>query len=223
MSEKKLIITLDGPAGSGKSTTAKLLAKRLGYAYLDTGAMYRAITLMVLSRQIDPSHKEQVIALLPEIAIDIHYENGVQKTILNGKDVSEEIRGMHVTQHVSSVSGIREVRQFLVKQQQTIGRQGGYVIDGRDAGTVIFPNADKKFFLTADIETRARRRQKELEANRVVIPFDKMAEEIKARDSYDESREESPLVKPENAIVIDNSHMTAEEQVELILRLIQET
>lgn len=222
MSAKKLIITLDGPAGSGKSTTAKQLARRLSYTYLDTGAMYRAITWMVLNMKIDPSRTDQVIALLPEIQIDLHYENGIQKTILNGKDVSDAIRRVDVTKHVSSISGIREVRQFLVKQQQNIGRDGGYVIDGRDAGTVIFPEADKKFFLTADIETRARRRQKELEENDIIIPFEKMAEEIRIRDTFDESRDESPLVKPKDAMVIDNSNMTVEEQVDLIIRLIQE-
>ncbi|MBL7959021.1 (d)CMP kinase [bacterium] len=222
MSARKLIITLDGPAGSGKSTTAKQLAMRLGYAYLDTGAMYRAITLMVLSRKVNPSIPADVVCLLPEIQIDLTYAEGVQKTILNGKDVSEDIRSVEVTKHVSAISSIREVRQFLVKQQQAIGKPGGYVIDGRDAGTVIFPDADKKFFLTADIETRARRRQKELESNNVIVPFNKMAEEIHARDSFDESRDESPLVIPADAMVIDNSNMTPEEQVDYIIRLIQD-
>lgn len=222
MSARKLIITLDGPAGSGKSTTAKQLAMRLGYAYLDTGAMYRAITLMVLSRKVNPSIPADVVCLLPEIQIDLTYAEGVQKTILNGKDVSEDIRSVEVTKHVSAISSIREVRQFLVKQQQAIGKPGGYVIDGRDAGTVIFPDADKKFFLTADIETRARRRQKELESNNVIVPFNEMAEEIHARDSFDESRDESPLVIPTDAMVIDNSNMTPEEQVDYIIRLIQD-
>lgn len=221
MSARKLIITLDGPAGSGKSTTAKKLAQRLGYAYLDTGAMYRAITLMVLRRNIDPYQSNKVISLLKEIEIDLSYESGVQKTKLNGEDVSEAIRSVDVTKSVSIISSIREVRQFLVRQQQAIGKNGGYVIDGRDAGTVIFPKADRKFFLTADIETRARRRQKELEASNIVIPFNKMAEEIKARDTFDENRDESPLVKPADAMVIDNSYMSIDEQVELMVKLIQ--
>lgn len=222
MSAQKSIITLDGPAGSGKSTTAKQLAKRLGYAYLDTGAMYRAITLMVLNKGIDPARVDRVTALLPDIRIELRYENGIQKTILNGQDISEDIRSMEVTKQVSVIAGIREVREFLVRQQQEIGRHGGYVIDGRDAGTVIFPGADRKFFLTADIETRARRRQKEMEANGVMLALEQMIEEIKIRDAFDENRSESPLVKPANAIEIDNSHMTVDEQVEYIMRLIKE-
>lgn len=222
MSEKRSIITLDGPAGSGKSTTAKQLAKRLGYTYLDTGAMYRAIALMVLRNNIDPIREDQVIALLKDIHIDVKYRDDTQKTFLNGQDVSEDIRSPQVTKNVSAISSIREVRQFLVEQQRAIGKLGGYVIDGRDAGTVIFPDADRKFFLTADIETRALRRKKELEANNVVVNIDKMIEEIKTRDSLDESRSESPLIKPEDAVEIDNSRMTVDEQVDYIMRLIQE-
>lgn len=221
MSGKRSIITLDGPAGSGKSTTARQLAKRLGYTYLDTGAMYRAITLMVLRNHIDPIREDQVIALLPQIHIDVQYQHDAQKTFLNGQDVSEDIRAPDVTKTVSAISSIREVRRFLVEQQRAIGKQGGYVIDGRDAGTIIFPDADKKFFLTADIETRATRRKKELEASNVVVDIDKMIEDIKTRDTLDENRSESPLVKPEDAVEIDNSHMTIEEQVDHIMRLIQ--
>lgn len=222
MPARKSIITLDGPAGSGKSTTARQLAKRLGYTYLDTGAMYRAIALMVIRNNIDPIREDQVIALLPQIQIDVRYQDDAQKTFLNGQDVSEDIRSPQVTKNVSAISSIREVRQFLVEQQRAIGKQGGYVVDGRDAGTVIFPEADKKFFLTADIETRAIRRKKELEANNVSVPIDKMIEEIKTRDTLDASRSESPLIKPEDAVEIDNSHMTVEEQVDHIMRLIQE-
>jgi cytidylate kinase len=222
MSARKPIITLDGPAGSGKSTTAKALAQRLGYTYLDTGAMYRAITLMVLRQKADPSREDQVTGLLSKIHIDIRHENGTQKTFLNGEDVSDAIRSPEVSKNVSMVSGIREVRNFLVQQQREIGKAGGYVIDGRDAGTVIFPDAEKKFFLTADIQTRVQRRFKELEAGGINTDMSQLTEEIRTRDHLDASRTESPLTQPDDAVVIDNSSLTVEEQVERIIRLIQD-
>ncbi len=221
MSARKPIITIDGPAGSGKSTTAKQLAQRLGYTYLDTGAMYRAITLMAIRNGIDPIREDLVAALLPKIRIDIRHESGVQKTYLNDEDVSEAIRAPEVTKTVSAISSIRKVRLFLVEQQRAIGMAGGYVIDGRDAGTVIFPDAEKKFFLTADIQTRALRRLKELEASGVRINLDKMVEEIRTRDALDANRSESPLIKPADAVEVDNSGMTVDEQVEYLMRLIQ--
>jgi cytidylate kinase len=214
--EKKLIITIDGPAGSGKSTTAKVLAEKMRYTYLDTGAMYRAITLKVLQEKVDTTNTSQIAALLPKISVRLHYENGKQKTILNGIDVSEAIRSRDVTQYVSAVSSIRDVRQFLVKQQREIGESGGYVIDGRDAGTVIFPDADVKFFLTADVGERARRRMLEW-GEKSDARLEKTIDEIRQRDSYDENREESPLRKPDDGVEIDNTHMTIDEQVQLML------
>lgn len=216
---KKIIITLDGPAGSGKSTTAREVAKKINYTYLDTGAMYRTITLAVLERQINPGRAADVIALLHHLQLSLNYENGVQKTFLNGRDVSEDIRTMAVTQNVSVISGIREVREFLVKQQREIGKQGGFVIDGRDAGTVIFPNAELKFFLTAKVEERAKRRQKEMAAKGIQISLDDMIADIQSRDEFDSTRAESPLIKAADAIELDNSAMTIEEQVDFIVNV----
>jgi cytidylate kinase len=220
--KKKLIVTIDGPAGSGKSTTAKLLSEAMGYTYLDTGAMYRAMTLMVLEENINPSDSAKVLVLLPKLTIRVQYEGGKQRTFLNGRDVSEAIRRPDVTQNVSAVSSIRDVRQFLVAQQREIGKSGGYVIDGRDAGTVIFPDADVKFFLTASIAERARRRMLELKANDAVVNLDQMMDEINTRDGLDRNREESPLRKPKDAIEIDNSDMTVAEQTRIMLTHIKQ-
>ncbi|MBX7150089.1 (d)CMP kinase [bacterium] len=214
---KKIIITLDGPAGSGKSTTAREVARKINYTYLDTGAMYRAITLAVLEKKINPSHVADIIALLPDVQLLLTYENGTQKTFLNGRDVSEDIRSIAVTQNVSAISSIREVRQFLVKQQREIGKQGGFVIDGRDAGTVIFPNAELKFFLTANVEERAKRRQTEMAAKGTHISLEDMIADIRSRDELDSNREESPLVKAAGAIELDNSAMTIDEQVDFVV------
>lgn len=222
MKEKKLIITIDGPAGSGKSTTAKALSKKLGYIYLDTGAMYRAIALYALNNNIDPENTEAVTRALPEIKIDLRYINRQQVTILNGKDVSEAIRTPEVTLAVSPVSAMKDVRRFLVHQQQLIAREGGYIVDGRDAGTVIFPGADIKFFLTADVTERAKRRLKDLEKQNIHVSIDEMTAEINRRDQYDRNRTESPLVKAEGAIEIDNTSMSIDEQTELMFQYIQE-
>jgi cytidylate kinase len=214
---KKIVITIDGPAGSGKSTTAKLLAEKLGYAYLDTGAMYRAITLKVLQEQIAPNDRKSIIAMLPSISLRLSYDRGKQETFLNGADVSDAIRDVNVTQNVSAVSSIQEVRQFLVNQQQEIGKSGGWIVDGRDAGTVIFPQAEVKFFLTATITERAKRRSNELKEKDIVITMEQMIEEIKTRDEFDQTRKESPLQKAVDAIEIDNSTMTISEQVNFML------
>lgn len=220
--KKKLIVTIDGPAGSGKSTTAKLLAEKMGYTYLDTGAMYRAMTLKVLEEKINPSESNKVLTLLSNMDIQVRYENGKQKTFLNARDVSEAIRTPEITQNVSAVSGIRGVRQFLAAQQREIGKTGGCVIDGRDAGTVIFPDADIKFFLTARIEERALRRMVELREKDNVVSLEQTIEEIKARDTFDQNRTESPLHEPKDAIKIDNSNMTMDDQVHLMLTHIKQ-
>jgi cytidylate kinase len=216
MNPKKLIITIDGPAGSGKSTTAKSLSKNLGYIYLDTGAMYRAIALYVLNQNIDPENTEKVVRSLSDIHIELKYNNQQQQTYLNGFDVSDAIRSPEVTKAVSPVSAMKDVRTFLVRQQQLIAKDGGYIVDGRDAGTVIFPGADIKFFLTAAVEERARRRMKDLELQHIQVSIGDMIAEINRRDQYDQNRAESPLRKAEGAIEIDNTHLPLDEQVELM-------
>lgn len=215
--KRKLIITIDGPAGSGKSTTAKTLSKRLEYIYLDTGAMYRAIALHVLNRKINPEDVNAVVSCLAEISIDLKYKNQQQQTYLNGADVSEAIRTPDVTIAVSPVSAMKDVRVYLVRQQQHIGRDGGYIVDGRDAGTVIFPGADIKFYLTAAVTERARRRMKDLEKQNISISLDDMIAEINRRDNYDQNRAESPLRKAEGAIEIDNTALSVDDQVDLMM------
>lgn len=219
---ERLLITIDGPAGSGKSTTAKRVAQRLGYRHLDTGATYRAMTLKVLRLKLDPTDAVAVNSLIGTTEIEVRYDQGKQETWLDGENVSLPIRGSEVTTHVSAVSAIREVRRFLVRRQQEIAREGGFVVDGRDAGTAIFPDADIKFFMIASAEERARRRMKELLNQRPEVSFEETLRDLIARDDFDSSREESPLVKAANAIEFDNTDMSLDEQVEFILQHVRD-
>ncbi|MCX7908955.1 MAG: (d)CMP kinase [Ignavibacteria bacterium] len=216
--KKRLVIAIDGPAGSGKSTTAKLLAKRLGYNYIDTGAMYRAVTLFWLRKNL-PLAEEYVCNLLPEISISFTNSSGELRILLNGEDVSEEIRLPKVTEFVSPISTYKCVREFLVEQQRKIGESGGVVMDGRDIGTVVFPNADLKIYLVASVEERVRRRLLELQQKGVVISPEEVRKQIVERDIIDSTREHSPLRKAADAIEIDTSNLTIEEQVERIYQL----
>lgn len=215
MSEK-LIIAIDGPAGSGKSTTAKLLAKKLGYLYIDTGAMYRAVTLFAIKNNILDDEKK-IIELASKLDIELKLEDGITKVFVNGKDVSEEIRSLEVNQNVSPVSKIERVRKILVEKQKRIGQNGGVVMEGRDITTVVFPNADVKIFLTASIEERARRRALEFAQKGQEVDIEKVKQNIIERDRIDSSRSISPLTKSPDAIEVDTSNLTIEEQVDLIL------
>ncbi|MCX8106088.1 MAG: (d)CMP kinase [Ignavibacterium album] len=215
MSEK-LIIAIDGPAGSGKSTTAKLLAKKLGYLYIDTGAMYRAVTLYAIKNNILNDEKK-IIELASQLDIELKLEEGVTKVFVNGKDVSEEIRSLEVNQNVSPVSKIEGVRKILVEKQKQIGKNGGVVMEGRDITTVVFPNADVKVYLTASIDERTRRRSLEFAQKGQKVDIEKVKENILERDRIDSSRDVSPLTKSPDAIEIDTSNLTIEQQVDLIL------
>jgi len=217
----KLIIAIDGPASSGKSTTAKLLADKLGYLYIDTGAMYRAITLMAIRHKI-LNDSDEIINLAKKIDIQLKFENGKTSVFVDGIDVSEEIRSMEVSNHVSPVSKIEDVRKIMVEKQRLMGKNGGVVMEGRDITTVVFPEADLKIFLTATIEERAKRRVKEYISKGIDIDYQQVVENIKERDRIDSSREVSPLKKSEDAIEIDTSELTIDEQVNLILEKVDE-
>lgn len=214
-----MIIAIDGPSGAGKSTLGKILAKKLNLLYLDTGAMYRAVGLAVLRAEIDVADKERIIEIAGISDIELVGEPDSLQVLLNGSDVSKEIRTNDVSQIASIVSGISEVRKNLVERQRKLGETSvnGAVLDGRDIGTVVFPNADIKFFLTAKPEARARRRfEEDLERGRAVS-FEQTLDEINERDKRDVSREDSPLRIAEDAFVIDTSEMNETEVYEKML------
>lgn len=213
MSSSYKIITIDGPSGAGKSTVAKLIADKLGFKYLDTGAMYRAVTLYMIENQVDIKNEEEVINALNKLNIgfDSNY-----RIYLDSQDITEDIRKEKVVKFVSEVSAISSVRQKMVDLQRDIAKEGNYILDGRDAGSVVFPNADYKFYLEASLEERAKRRYKEELSKEVDISFEAVKESIKKRDKYDSNRKDSPLVVPENAIIIDTTNMTIDEVAEEI-------
>ncbi|MBE0538213.1 MAG: (d)CMP kinase [Ignavibacterium sp.] len=213
---KKLIIAIDGPAGSGKSTSAKLVAKRLNYLYIDTGAMYRAVTLFVLRNNL-MGKTDEIIQLANKLDIVLNFIDGETNIKVNGEDVSKEIRSFEINSNVSEISTIEGVRKILVKKQQEMGKNGGVVMEGRDITTVVFPNADAKIFITAGIDERAERRAKEFSEKGTLIPIDKVKENLKNRDFIDSHREASPLTKTPDSIEIDTSNTTIDEQVDLIL------
>lgn len=224
---KALIIAVDGHSSTGKSTVAKRLAARLGYAYIDTGAMYRAVTLEAMRRGLVKGGtvgEEKLRDCLKKIHIGFHYnaDKGSNETYLNGECVEDEIRGMEVSANVSLVAGLGFVREFLVQQQREMGKQGGVVMDGRDIGSVVFPQAEVKFFMTASPEVRAERRYKELTEKGEKVDYQEVEKNVRKRDYLDEHREIAPLKKTEDAVLIDNSHMTVEEEIELMLRYIRE-
>lgn len=223
---KKITIAIDGFSSTGKSTLAKQLAKHLGYVYVDTGAMYRAVTFFAMQNGYisnDFFDKQTLINSLPFIKLHFQFnpELGFAEMYLNDVNVESEIRTIEVSNFVSKVAEVSEVRAKLVEQQQTMGKGKGIVMDGRDIGTVVFPNAELKIFMTASPETRARRRFDELKDKGQNVSFEEVLKNVEERDYIDTHREDSPLVKAADAIEIDNSALSREEQFETVLELVQ--
>lgn len=215
-----LVIAIDGYSSCGKSTLAKALARKLHFIYIDTGAMYRAVTLYFLRNHVDLHDDEQVQTALKDIHLNFQSKDYQTHIMLNSEDVSEEIRRMEVSEHVSEVSAIRAVRKEMVKQQQRMGRSKDIVMDGRDIGTTVFPDAKLKIFMTADPKIRAERRFKELIAKGEDITLEEVFENIAHRDYLDTTRQESPLTRAHDAVILDNTDLTEDEQLEFALKRI---
>ena len=223
--EPRIIIAVDGFSSCGKSTMAKALARNIGYIYIDSGAMYRAVGLYMLRRGVDTVDADTLRSLMDDIQIDFRPdpETGMTHTFLNGIDVEREIRSMRVSDKVSPVSAIPFVRTAMVAAQQKMGGRKGIVMDGRDIGTTVFPHAELKIFVTASAETRAQRRVDELRAKGIDVDFDEVVANINKRDHIDQTRKESPLRKADDAIELDNSHMTIAEQDAWLMTRYRET
>lgn len=221
---KKIIITIDGWSSCGKSTMARQMAKKLNYIFIDSGAMYRAIALYFIRNGIDLNKKEEVVAALGKINLSfiMNPDNGNNEIFLNDENVEPFIRGMEVASKVSEVAAIGEVREFAVAQQQIIGKDKGIVMDGRDIGTAVFPEAELKIFMTADNEVRVQRRYQELHQKNPAITMEEVKSNLESRDHADSNREISPLRKADDAIILDNSRLTPEEQLGIALNWARE-
>jgi len=220
---KKVIIALDGHSSCGKSTTAKRVAAKLGYAFIDTGAMYRAVSLYFHENHVTLTNPKEVEKALAEIHISFQFNEhrGASDVYLNGLNVEDEIRKMYISEMVSETSAITLVRKAMVAQQQQMAKHRGVVMDGRDIGTKVFPDAEVKVFMTADPVIRAERRQKELLDKGELVDLDEIIDNLKKRDILDSTRAEGPLVQAEDAVLMDTSFMTLEEQVDFVLQLHQ--
>ncbi|MBO5295702.1 MAG: (d)CMP kinase [Clostridia bacterium] len=216
-------IAIDGPGGAGKSTVAKALAARLGIVYVDTGALYRTVGYFVRSMDTDPKDAAAVEALLPKIRIELAYENGTQHVYLNGEDLGDRIRTPEMSMYASAVSAIPAVRAFLLETQREISQKNSVIMDGRDIGTVILPDADVKIFLTASDECRAKRRYDELIAKGIDAKYEDVLAELIARDHADSTRSIAPAVAAPDAVVFDNSWMTPDECTEKLYSLVMQT
>jgi cytidylate kinase len=215
-----MIIAIDGPAATGKSTTAKIVAEKLGFTYLDTGAMYRCVTLAMINAGIRNTDSELINNLLKDLTIDLVENEGNLQILMNNVDVSNEIRSVEVTENVSAVSALKKVRESLVKIQREIAATTNCVMEGRDIGTVVFPNADFKFFLIADSIVRAHRRQKDLQSMGEEMSIEDLEKDINRRDEYDSTREISPLKKAEDAFEIDTTDLNIDGQVSIIIEIV---
>mgnify|MGYP000829841718 CR=1 FL=1 len=220
--EKHFAVAVDGPSGAGKSTLAKAIAAKLGILYVDTGAIYRTIGYAVKRRGIEPRDEAAVRAILPELEIGMRYEaDGEQHMLLNGQDVTREIRLPEISMYASAVSAIPEVRTFLLEMQRDMARRSSVIMDGRDIGTVVLPQAQVKIFLSADVEVRARRRTMELEQRGTPKPYEQVLEEMKARDWADSHRAAAPLQAAADAVTVDTTHMDFQQSMDAILQEIR--
>ena len=218
---KKIVVAIDGPAGAGKSTIAKLVAEKLGYAYIDTGAMYRSVALKFLQTGKD-FDKDFISELARTMVIEFKPEASVNRVFVDGQEVTDAIRSAEVTANVSRVAAIGAVREAMVAQQRRMGESGGVLMDGRDIGTVVFPNAQLKIFLTATVEERAMRRYKELIAKGQQVDLAQLKEDIASRDKQDSERAISPLRQAEDALLLDTSYMNIEQVTAKILQLVED-
>lgn len=212
-------VAIDGPAGAGKSTIAKLVAKKKGYIYVDTGAMYRALSVYFLEKGIKASETAKITEACKDAEVKLSYKDGIQQVILNGKNVTDRLRSEEVGNMASATSAIPEVRKALLFLQKNLAEKEDVVMDGRDIGTAILPNADVKIYLTASVDTRAKRRYKELKEKQISCELEKIKQDIAKRDEQDMNRKIAPLRQAEDAVLIDSSDMTIEEVVEKICSL----
>ena len=222
MNERKYAVAIDGPSGAGKSTLARAAAERLGILYVDTGAIYRTIGLYVQRRGIDPKDTAAVLAALPDIRIGMdHDADGMQRMLLNGEDVSADIRLPEISMYASAVSAIQGVRDFLMEMQRSLARERSVIMDGRDIGTVVLPDADVKIFLYADVEVRAKRRELELRQRGTPKPYEEVLREMEERDYNDTHRAAAPLRAADDAIMVDTSSMDFNASLDLLLDVIR--
>ena len=217
-----LIIAIDGPVGSGKSTLARRVAALLGYAYIDTGAMYRSVALKALRRHVPLDGTEQLVSLARETRIDLRAEDGAQRVFLDAEDVTEEIRTPEVAQAASKIAVVPGLRKVLVAEQRRAGEQGGVVMEGRDIGSVVFPDAQVKIFLTASFQIRAERRWREHQQKGDAVDIGCTLEEVRERDRRDRERSASPLIRAEDAVLVDSTAMEPEEVARLVVLLARE-
>ena len=222
MNTHKIAVAVDGPAGAGKSSISKIVAKKLGYLYIDTGAMYRSVTWAVLHNHIDVNNQKAVEALLPELDLTMKASDDSCKVFIAGRDVTDFIRTPQVNNAVSIVASYKGVRQYLVERQRIMAEAGGVILDGRDIASVVLPNAELKIYLTASVEARAMRRYLEVKGTSNGQTLEDIKDSVMQRDDMDKNRKESPLIQVEDAVLVDSSDMTFDETVEHILHLVQE-
>ena len=222
MNTHKIAVAVDGPAGAGKSSISKIVAKKLGYLYIDTGAMYRSVTWAVLHNHIDVNNQKAVEALLPDLDLTMEASDDSCKVFIAGQDVTDFIRTPQVNNAVSIVASYKGVRQYLVERQRLMAEAGGVILDGRDIGSVVLPNAELKIYLTASVEARAMRRYLEVKGTVNEQTLEDIKDSVMQRDDMDKNRKESPLIQIEDAVLVDSSEMTFDETVEHILHLVQE-